>query len=359
MKNLRFHEIDLLRLLAALAVLAFHYTYRGTAMNAMGEARFETLAAVGQYGYLGVHLFFVISGLVILVTADGRSARQFIVSRVARLYPAYWCCLTITFLAMVFFGRGLFRVTAGQYLVNLTMLNSFVGVPAVDGAYWSLAVEMKFYLLVLVLMLCGQLRNVKHYLGLWLALTLWFLDHRVPVLSGLLIAPYAGCFIAGATLYLIARDGNSVYKSVLLLGSFFAAQVRAVRATTAAVDGVCSPGDPLVITLVLGAIFLLMYLIAIRATQRFGWERFASFGAITYPLYLLHENLGYLAFSHFGKHVPPQVLLVAVTALMIAAAWCVHHFVEAQYGPRFKTMLCGWKLPTRESWINGAASPGS
>ena len=155
MKNLRFHEIDLLRFLAALSVLIFHYTYRGTIMGLVGGAAFPLVANVTKYGYLGVNLFFLISGFVILVSADGKSPRQFATSRIVRLYPTYWCCLTITFLAILLFGRGLFIVGAGQYLANLTMLQSFAGVESIDGVYWSLAVEMKFYLLVFLLVACS------------------------------------------------------------------------------------------------------------------------------------------------------------------------------------------------------------
>ena len=108
---------------------------------------------------------------------------------------------------------------------------------------------MKFYLLVFLLVALGQMGRVKYYLGIWLALAIGLLNHHVPVLSGLLITHFAGCFIAGATFYLIAKEGNSFYKTALLLGSFYAAKARAVQATS---EEFAAPGDPLVITLLLG-----------------------------------------------------------------------------------------------------------
>jgi peptidoglycan/LPS O-acetylase OafA/YrhL len=354
MKNLRFHEVDLLRFMAALSVLIFHYTYRGPLMGLLGGVDFPAIAAFTKYGYLGVHLFFLISGFVILVTADGKTPRKFVTSRIVRLYPTYWCCLTISFLAILFFGRDRFSAGTGQYVANLTMLNSFAGIESIDGVYWSLAVEMKFYLLVFLLVAFGQIGRVKHYLGLWLALTLWLLHHHMPVLGGLLIAQHAGCFIGGATFYLIAKEGNSFYKTALLVGSFYVAQARAVQATIEAVDGVNSLGQPLVIILILGAFYLLMYLVATRKTARFGLKKFAGLGALTYPLYLLHQNIGYLVIAKFGTRVERHVLLIGLTGLMIAASWSVHRLIELRYGPRLKAFLDGVRWP-RQSPVADAS----
>src|SRR5205085_11426025 len=93
--------------------------------------------------------------------------------------------------------------TRGQYLVNLTMLSGFAHVPYMDGAYWSLGVELQFYLLVFVVLLCGQLQRLESLLGLWLIVVLVSLVWPIKYLSALLVTDYASFFIAGAALYLI------------------------------------------------------------------------------------------------------------------------------------------------------------
>ena len=345
MKNPRFHEIDLLRFLAALAVLIFHYTYRGTILGLVGGR--------GLSPYRERHEIWLPGRQPVLPhqrVRDPGVQRGQVAAAVRnladrqRLYPTYWCCLTVTFLAILLFGRGMFHAGAGQYLANLTMLHSFAGIEAIDGVYWSLAVEMKFYLLVFLLVALGQMGRVKYCLGIWLALAIGLLNHHLPLVSGLLIAQYAGCFIAGATFYLIAKEGNSFYKTVLLLGSFYAVQARAVQATAEAVEELLAPGSPLVIVLVLGGFFLLMYLIAVGKTARFGLKKFAGLGALTYPLYLLHQNLGYLRIRKARRAREKHVLLVGVTGLMIAAACLVHRSIECRYGPRLRKFLdrfCG------------------
>ncbi len=61
---LRFYEIDLLRFLAALSVVLYHYTYRGYMADHYSPVPFVGIGRFTKYGYLGVELFFLISGYV-------------------------------------------------------------------------------------------------------------------------------------------------------------------------------------------------------------------------------------------------------------------------------------------------------
>lgn len=141
----RLNELDALRGIAALLVVAFHFT--------MGRPE----AAYGfKYGICGVDLFFVISGFVIFMSLTRvKTGADFIISRASRLYPAYWAAVSFTFMLIV--GRSL--VLDGQigkigllnYLANLTMFQFFVLIPDLDGPYWSLTIELMFYVAVLIL----------------------------------------------------------------------------------------------------------------------------------------------------------------------------------------------------------------
>ncbi|RZA28395.1 MAG: DUF1624 domain-containing protein, partial [Lysobacteraceae bacterium] len=94
--GIRFHEIDYLRGFACLCVVAFHWFSRGPNLGLMPGVEFPQAEAVARYGYLGVHLFFMISGFVILMSAQGATPRSFAAARAARLYPALWVCATLT-----------------------------------------------------------------------------------------------------------------------------------------------------------------------------------------------------------------------------------------------------------------------
>jgi peptidoglycan/LPS O-acetylase OafA/YrhL len=92
---------------------------------------------VAKYGYLGVDLFFMISGFVIFMTVSDGTLRHYVVSRVTKLYPAFWICCTITFVVSLGIGGERFPVSVMQYLVNMLCLGGVFGVAAIDGAYWS------------------------------------------------------------------------------------------------------------------------------------------------------------------------------------------------------------------------------
>jgi peptidoglycan/LPS O-acetylase OafA/YrhL len=99
----RYHEIDLLRFVAAMAVVFYHFAYRGYHADYLSPLDYPALGQVCKYGYLGVELFFLISGYVILHSAQGKTLGQFFVSRVRRLYPAYWVACTLCFVAIRLF----------------------------------------------------------------------------------------------------------------------------------------------------------------------------------------------------------------------------------------------------------------
>lgn len=77
---------------------------------------YPLLAQPAKYGYLGVELFFMISGFVILMTASNNSLKRFFISRAVRLYPAFWVCCTITFLLILAVGQP--RYSASLFAVS-------------------------------------------------------------------------------------------------------------------------------------------------------------------------------------------------------------------------------------------------
>src|SRR3954463_9240577 len=85
----RVPALDLLRLVAVLGVVAFHYGFRGPTEHGVPHVAIPELAGFGRYGFLGVSVFFVISGFVIAYSAEGRSGPGFAIARFARIYPTF------------------------------------------------------------------------------------------------------------------------------------------------------------------------------------------------------------------------------------------------------------------------------
>ncbi len=133
--NKRVGELDALRGLAALAVVAFHYT----TFYQQEQGHVLPLGFGFPAGNYGVHLFFMISGFVIFMTLERtRTAMDFVVSRFSRLFPAYWAAMAITMVVVFTLGMPKQRIGIADLAANLTMLQGFLGFDNLDGSYWTL-----------------------------------------------------------------------------------------------------------------------------------------------------------------------------------------------------------------------------
>lgn len=336
----RFHQIDLLRFLAALSVMFFHYSFRGYAADNMSPLSFPALGALFRYGYLGVDLFFIISGFVILLTALKRNARDFVISRAVRLYPAFWFCVSLTFVTTLLIGGGRYHAEFWQYLVNLSMLHGYLGVKHIDAVYWSLLVELKFYFLVFLLIIFRQIQNTKYFLGVWLAISILLSTYDgASILRFFLFPEWSAYFIAGATFYLVYLEGLTLYKAVIILVAYLQALWNAYFSSIGMIQHYGVEFDYLVIFGVISVFFSLFFLIAIKKMNVLNRTEFVLLGALTYPLYLLHQNIGFMIFNELHSHVSKYVLLVGCSFFMFLLAYFVHKYVEERFSKSFHAIL--------------------
>ena len=327
----RVGEIDLLRFIAAMLVVLFHYTFRGNAANSYSLTAYPTIAPITKYGYLGVELFFLISGFVILMTASNGSLKKFLASRFARLYPAFWVCCAITFGVIFLFGNDRFTATMQQFLVNLTMLHEFVNVKSIDGVYWSLAVELKFYFLVVVVLLFRQIHRAQWFLGIWLVSSLVLQWMPIPRVSAFLIPDYAPYFIAGAICYLAYQRGWSLSKALMIL----IALALALRSAMLSVVNLEKIYNTSFSSFLIGAItcsfFLLIAMVASRKTACLARWNWLAVGALTYPLYLIHQNIGYILFNAAHQYMNAYITLFVILALMLSISYAVNSVIEKPF----------------------------
>ncbi len=206
----RFQELDVLRGLAAVAVLLFHYLTRyDQKYIPRGDVPFGF--ADGAYG---VHLFFVISGFVIFMTLSRcKTASEFLVSRLSRLYPAYWAAALLTCAVGTWWPLPGQHYTVMQLLTNLTMLQGFGRVAPIDGVYWTLNVELCFYAVMLALFASGLLASTVRLSVVWLAAAagthlLSYLGFAVPeTIRQVFVLKYAALFVAGINFFEIYEKG--------------------------------------------------------------------------------------------------------------------------------------------------------
>ena len=335
----RFYEIDLLRFLAALSVMLYHYGFRGYSADNMTSMPYLWIAPIVKYGNLGVNLFFIISGFVILMTASGGSARRFVVSRVVRLYPAFWACCTLTFLAIVIAGGTRYHASLWQYILNMTMFGGFIDVKPIDGAYWSLFVEMKFYALVLAVLLFRQMHRIKELLGLWLILVLLISHWPIPYAGSFLIPKYAPYFIAGAMFYIVHTEGICAYKIFIIVMSYLLALREALHKLSSLQAYFHTYFSSIATATTLAIFFIVFFFISTGRTRKLAGDKWLFLGALTYPLYLLHENIGFIIFNKLYPHVNQHVIMIGTIGAMLIAAFIVNRMVEKRYAKPMKVLL--------------------
>lgn len=339
MTRARVYEIDLLRFLAALAIVLFHCSYRGQAADELTVLSYPALAPVFKYGYLGVELFFMISGFVILMTAANRSLGEFVIARMVRLYPAFWVCCTLTFLVMLAIGEPPHSASLARYLANMTMLSGFVGVTSIDGAYWSLFVEIQFYALVAILLGSGYLHRAETFLVLWVGASIVLVIHPVWFLGSLLITDYSAFFIAGATCFLIWSKGLSPTRAAVVTCAWGLALAQSLHKVQAFARHFNTSFNAYIVIGIVTLFFAIMVMIALRRTAFEGRQWWLFLGSISYPLYLLHQNIGYMVFNVAASTVNVHVLFWGTIVAALGCASAVHLLVEKRLSSPLKAVL--------------------
>lgn len=339
MVKARVNELDLLRFVAALAVVFFHYSFRGYAADAMSAMPYPLLAEWSKYGYLGLELFFMISGFVILMTATGRSLRHFAISRIVRLYPAYWVCCTITFVMTIAMGKPRYSASLGQYLANMTMMSGFFGVPFIDDVYWSLCVEMIFYAVMAAALLLRRVHQFQWILIAWLLAEIALEILPIGQFQARLLADYSVCFIAGAGCFLIWSQGLSLTRVAIVATAWGLTVFQACRRLPRFEDHYSTSMSAYVVAGIITTFFVVMLLVALRRTGAVGLQRWPLAGAITYPLYLLHENVGFMIFNSLYPRINPHILFWGTIGIVTAAAFAVHVFIERRFTLPMKVVV--------------------
>lgn len=314
----RLTEVDSLRGLAALAVVGFHFTTRYDEVYHFTR----TLPFYVPWGYLGVNLFFVISGFVIFMTLERtRVPMDFVVSRASRLYPAFWASIALTYCITSLLGLPGHEVSWQVALLNFPMFHQLFRVPLVDGVYWTLLVELLFYALAFILFLAGGMKRVLVALCALFVLRLVYwgfaqfahvdLPWRIRQLLVLDFIPFFGLGIVAYRLVNVRRATAGD-----LVTAAFAVAVVAI-------------GDSVVLALVALTCFLAVWL---AASGRLGVLRFPLLvwlGTISYPLYLLHENIGWSVIRQLQRHgLSPLAAIAIALPLVIALAAVVSTAIE-------------------------------
>jgi peptidoglycan/LPS O-acetylase OafA/YrhL len=298
----KLQNVQVLRGAAAMAVVLYH-------LGLNRRVNFPPiLPVITSYGKFGVPAFFVLSGFI-LPWSMRRAGYQigdfgrFILKRFLRLDPAYLCSilLSIAFIkAAARNGGNPAPITVLQVLAHLGYLNVFVGAVWLNPVYWTLAIEMQFYLLIALLfpILNGRFRPLM-FLGMAIAPVLlpnqFFLPH------------HASLFLLGMGVFLL--KSQSCDRRVVIAWLAAACALMALQLSWAETVGG-----------LVGALVLTL------PTIRGRWLQ--SLGTISFSLYLVHYHVGNKIQSIIAPYLPWYAVYVVAIAASVGTAYVLYRLVE-------------------------------
>ena len=301
--------LDALRFFAAFWVMNFHYLSVLGLSNSLHWYR---------YGNLGVQLFFIVSGFVIVESLQSKTIREFAILRFIRLYPLFWILCTVTFIFPYFFPHAA-TSSVSQYVVSMTMfgdiLNEILHTSGlVDPSYWTLTIELLFYIGIGTFVFLFSSTHIRYFLISWLCVSVIAFSLHIDqnFFIKLLLVRHVSYFVFGGALALIASRLNSkstiendqnkkilaptsakYVDYLLLVGSALYSILIVRKALPPYVTS--NIHDAYIVTLIHIAFFistsLLVYFSKYVTHSRVVRLLFII-GGMTYPLYLLHQKIG-------------------------------------------------------------------
>jgi len=335
----RLPQIDSLRAVACGVVLFSHgyYFVKFTSSDYLGPI----LNRYVNFGWLGVFLFFGISGFVTPSTLKDKGwlgAKKFIIKRFWKLYPIYW----IAALSIIIFDSGKYSIT--HLLWRMTMLpvenRSALGI---SGYFWTLQVELIFYLLLIISLAFPiklNLKNLLYILVIYFSIYgFWFHNYQAR------LAPLEK-FSAGLPFSVFTMIWGASYREAikenikskdrakfiihisLISGIFATFPIHSIYfgirewSMSLLQDGLIT----------LSGVFLFLFWVILKPKK---FPALSRIGIKTYSIYLFHGTVILLlsyAISKLEMEGLPLIVYIAVyLALSFSLGTILYHFLEKRF----------------------------
>lgn len=355
MKKHRIELLDGFRFIAVMSVLFYHFTSLWMAKYPYGDLYHRIFHHVFDYGFLGVQFFFMISGFVISYTLENTAGLlSFYRNRFVRLFPPMLLCSVLTFLAVHFLDREhLFKnaheiknFLPGLTFINPTFWTLVTGTEFhwMNGSYWSLWVEVQFYIVSSGLyyfskrhffrnmLLAGiVISSIKYIPGYFLNNQADYLElhHLHDFFDGwrygdeiFNLTFYISWFICGVFFYQLYKGINLLKDRFLVIcsGLMLFCLVHETRAFFA---------DSFVKIMIAGLLMFAVFLLMIYKEGYLSFLKnplFIRIGMISYSIYLIHEEIGVLLITRYGKYLGSWSALAPLIMIIIAVC-----FAELSY----------------------------
>ncbi len=336
--NNRILELDALRGLAAILVVFFHVTNK------------DALFSFFKFGTTGVDLFFLISGFVIFMSIQSiNKGIDFVINRVSRLYPTYWTAVTITFILILFKntydGVSFNLIQIYNFIANLSMFQFYFKVQDLDGPYWTLVIEMLFYIFILVIYKL-KLLNRLNLIGLSICLLVVLSINILPdskfikrIIWWIPLLQFLPLFLAGTVFYKIYHSKENQFQNYLILGICLISQVALFPFVGRSFHFISQFEYFLLLSF-----YYFLFVLFVNKKLTLIINKFSIFlGTISYSLYLIHQYLSTkIIIPYFNEQLGINFWIVTIfinLPIIIGLSALITYKVEIPYTKLLKEKL--------------------
>lgn len=346
--------LDILRFGAAFLVALYHLgstdwlDKNSDGARALGpHIAYSEAYPFSWFGFVGVEIFFVISGIVIAYSALKQTPWRFAQNRMLRLYPAAWICASITTALSAAIGLYGPNALAQRWLFSVGLAPVY---PWVDSVYWTLGIEMIFYAGIFMALLLARHRLYEFGLLIGIASSTYWLagvmlfptflqSHLWTRWLDLSLLHYGLYFGLGVVLFM--RNTRLRWFDVAFLAyALLASCIEISMKVTANLATFARPAPRFVpLAVFLAALVFIEISFRLKVSARTG-AAFRTLGIATYPFYLMHNVVG-AATVHWlvGLGVDRWAALAAALAIVAVLSIAVSSFAEPKLRAALKAMM--------------------
>ena len=186
--------------------------------------------------------------------------------------------------ASLYFFEDSYSISLLHYLANLTLFHTYIGIESIDGVYWTLVTEIKFYICIYFLIFFKVIEKYKIWITIWLGLTILFFISHQPFFLGWFISPYySPYFISGITFYLAKKNGYGIFHVFTLSISLVLACIYAYDIIDDFSRNI-SQLDRIIAVIIVCSFYMIFYLISVEKISMKASKTLMLMGGMTYPL---------------------------------------------------------------------------
>ena len=333
--------LDVIRIASAFWVMSFHWFGGGEFFHSQKNEIDvswlpEFLAPIFNLGYLGVDIFFILSGAVIMQSTQLSTPKRFIEARFLRLYPVYFLATLLALAIVPIAAKGFNR---NSFLFGLSGIQFWAGGETIVRDSWSLAFEVGFYFLVYLaifyFMKTGTTlaeEEIFKFLQIWLFFVVIGPVLNLDWLTFFTLQGYGAYFILGACLSEM-KNLNQARKYIFV---FLFSVLLSLKQLSIRVDEV--KHSQLIIVFILVVVVLLILRSHSRSIPKSSIRivnYIKTLSLMTYPIYLFHESLGLSLISIIGVNISYERSFALVFLIIILLSWfsvkVYEHFFKGSY----------------------------